>query len=225
MSALPVNPQLTEEVRAPRKRQIPLNDNGEPVHVPAPSKLAPKKSSAMKATPPKAAPPKRKPSVEIEDVTDEDDTIPSQRPRNPCNIIEAADGSDDNDDHRVPPSAATSVDGDEEEEEAEIVEPAGEGDEVPNFMQNACPRNGLHLFTHSSKQLPKSSTRIAVVHMSSNAGPDGAKDVTVTTCTGSLTKVTQTRQVIFFVTQRFAGVLPRSRQHLRHVALKQRVRC
>jgi len=147
MSAPPANPQLTEEVWAPRKRQIPLNDNGEPVHVPAPkrkksapgntaktktapSKPVPKKSSATKAAPPKAAPPKRKPSVEIEDVTDEDDTIPSQRPRNPHNILEAADGSDDNDDHRVPPPVATSVDGDEEEEEVEIVEPAGEDDKA-----------------------------------------------------------------------------------------------
>jgi len=36
MPAQPVNPQPTEEVRAPRKRQVPLNDNGEPVNVPAP---------------------------------------------------------------------------------------------------------------------------------------------------------------------------------------------
>ena len=146
MLAQPVSPQPTKEVWAPRKRQVPLNDNGQPVNVPAakrkksapgnttktkaaPPKTAPKKSSA-KAGSAKAAPPKRKPSVEIEDVDDEDDMISSQRPRNPRNILEAADGSDDDDEYRVPPPAATSIDGDEEEEEVEIIEPAGEDDEA-----------------------------------------------------------------------------------------------
>jgi hypothetical protein len=82
----------------------------------------------MKAGPAKATPPKRKPSVKIEDVADEDNVILSQRPRNPQNILEATDGSDDDDEFSVPPQApvAMSIDGDEEEEEVEIVEPAGE---------------------------------------------------------------------------------------------------
>ena len=128
MPAQPVNPQLTEEVWAPHKWQVPLNDNSEPVNVPkgkksatktkaAPAKLAPKKSSAMKAGPAKAALPKQKPSVQ---------------PQNPCNILEVADGSDDGDESGVPPLAAVSIDGneDEEEEEVKIVELAGEDDEA-----------------------------------------------------------------------------------------------
>ena len=63
-------------------------------------------------------------------MVDKDDMISSQRPQNPRNILEVADGSDDDDKYGVPPPAAMSVDGDEEEEEVEIVEPAGEDDEA-----------------------------------------------------------------------------------------------
>jgi hypothetical protein len=148
MPTQPVNSQLTEEVRAPRKRQAPFNDNGEAVTMPpapkrrksagsttktkaiAKPKPPPKKTSATKAVPAKATPPKRKPSVEIEDVVDKDNTISSQQPQNPRNNLEAADGSDDDDEYSVPPPAAMSVDGDEGEEEVEIVELAGEDDEA-----------------------------------------------------------------------------------------------
>ena len=78
----------------------------------------------------KAASPKWKPSVEIEDVVDEDDMISSQWPQNPWNILEVADGSDDDDKYGVPPPVAMSIDGNEEEEEVEIVELAGEDDKA-----------------------------------------------------------------------------------------------
>ena len=61
---------------------------------------------------------------------DEDDMISSQQPWNPCNILEAADGSDDDVKYHVPPLVATSIDGDKGEEEVEIVEAAGEDNEA-----------------------------------------------------------------------------------------------
>lgn len=63
-------------------------------------------------------------------MVDEDDTILSQQPQNPRNILEAADGSDDDVEYDVPPLAAMSVNGEEEGEEVEIVEPAREDDEA-----------------------------------------------------------------------------------------------
>jgi hypothetical protein len=151
MPAQPANPQPTEDVRVPRKRQVPLDANGEPVtgSVPkkqksasektgkkkaAPAKAAPQKKAASKSVPAKAAPAKRKPSVEIEDVADEDDLTYSERPHNPRNILEAADGSDDDNDDHVPPPAAMDVDADAdkelEEAEVENVEAPEEDDEA-----------------------------------------------------------------------------------------------
>ena len=143
MPAQPVICQPIEEIRAPRKRQVPLNDNGEPVNVPAPKrkKTAPGNNTSTKAPAPKPVPKKkpatkaglakatpRKASVEIEDVAENDETFLSQRPRNPRNVIEAADGSDDDDEYGAQGTAAMSVDGDEEEVQA--IEPAEEDDEA-----------------------------------------------------------------------------------------------
>lgn len=144
MPAQPVNPQLTKEVQAPCKQQVSLNDNGKPVDIPNPKQKksapgntakakatpVPKKSSAMKAVPAKATLPKWKPSVEIEDVVDEDNTISSQQPQNPQNILEVADWSDDDNEYDVPAPAAMSVDGNKEEEMVKIIEPPGEDNEA-----------------------------------------------------------------------------------------------
>ena len=90
MLAQPSIPQPTDDVRAPRKCQIPLDANSEPVTGSAPKKqkLAPEKTGKKKAAPAKPVPPKKaasklvlakagpakcKPSVKIEDVADEDD--------------------------------------------------------------------------------------------------------------------------------------------------------
>ena len=104
MPAQPANPQPTEDVRISRKRQAPLNANCEPVTIPVPKKkkaaseqtrkkTAPAKPGLQKMTvvPEKLAPAKRKPSVKIEEVPDEDNSICSEAPRNPRNILEAAE--------------------------------------------------------------------------------------------------------------------------------------
>jgi hypothetical protein len=141
MLAQPANPQVTEDARVPRKHQAPLDANGELVITSATKKKKlgpegggkkktapekPKKKTIPQSIPAKAAPPKQKPSVEIEDVDEED--VSSERPRNPWNILEAADGSDDD----IPPPAAMAVDADpdEEEGEIEILEAPGEDNEA-----------------------------------------------------------------------------------------------
>jgi len=148
MPAQPANPQLTEDVRAPRKRQAPLDANGEPVtgSVPkkkksapeptgkkktVPVKPIPQKKAALKLVPTKPAPATRRPSVEIEDAADEDDLTFSERPCNPQNILEAADGRDD-EDYPVSSQAAIDVDADtdKEEDEIEIVEAPKEDDKA-----------------------------------------------------------------------------------------------
>jgi len=136
MLAQPANPQPTEDIHISHKRQAPLNANGEPVTIPVPKKkkAAPAKPRLQKKTvvPEKLAPAKRKPSVEIEEVLDEDNLIHSEAPRNPRNILEAADGSDD--DVNYPPLAPMDVDSapqaDDEEDMVEIIEKPEEDDEA-----------------------------------------------------------------------------------------------
>jgi len=79
----------------------------------------------------KSRPAKRRPSAEIEDVADEDDLTYSERPHNPRNILEAADGSDD-DNNGVPPPGAMDIDADVDKEKdmVEIVEAPEEDEEV-----------------------------------------------------------------------------------------------
>jgi len=148
MLAQPANPQPTEDVRAPRKCQVPLDANGEPVtgsaskkkksapetagkKKAAPAKPALQKKAASKSVPAKAAPAKRRPSAEIEDMADEDNSTYSERPHNPRNILEAADGSDDDNDG-VPPLGAMDIDADADKEGdvVEIVEAPEEDEEA-----------------------------------------------------------------------------------------------
>jgi hypothetical protein len=116
MPAQPSNPQPTEDasVRAPRKRQIPLDANGEPVTGSAPKKQksAPEKTGKKKTAPAKPAPPKTAASK-----TAALKTIPVKAAS--AKRVEAAasddsDESDDNIEYRVPSPAATEVDADEE---------------------------------------------------------------------------------------------------------------
>lgn len=151
MPTQPANPQPTGDVHVPHKWQVPLDANGEPVtgSVPKKHKSAPEKTGKKKAAPAKpalqkmatsklvpvkAAPAKCKPSIEIEEVADEDNLTYSERPCNPQNILEAADGSDDDNDSHVPPPATMDVDADADKEldkdEVEIVEAPEEDDEA-----------------------------------------------------------------------------------------------
>jgi hypothetical protein len=126
MPAEPTNLQATTEARASRKRQAPLNDNGEPVTVPVPKRRKNITAQSTSAAPPKkVVPTKRKPSVEeIPEAP-----VHSDPPRNPRNILEASDGSDDEFDG--PPSSATSpMQVDSDEDEVNIVEEPEEDDEA-----------------------------------------------------------------------------------------------
>ena len=152
MPALPTNPQPAE-VCTSCKHQAPLNDNGELVTIPAlkkkrsvpdqtgkkknaPAKPGPQKSTSLKSLPNKLAPSKRKPSVEIEDVPKEDNWIGAEVPHNPQNILEAADGSDD--DENNPLLAAIDINSTLDEEDViEIVDKPEE---------NAKAELGLYLF-------------------------------------------------------------------------------
>jgi hypothetical protein len=124
--------------RTSRKRQAPLDDNGDPVTIPASKKRkvvppagqtatsASKKTANLgppnnttKSKPDKKG--KKRQSVEIEDVPDEDDRIPSNPPRNPESILELL--SDDED-----PSPSATSEGDPEV--IEVLEEKEEDDEA-----------------------------------------------------------------------------------------------
>ena len=126
MPTEPTNLQGTVEARAPRKRQAPLNDNGEPVTIPIPKRRKGIMAQSTGAAPPKkVVPTKKKPSVkEIPEAP-----VHSDPPWNPRNILEAADGSDDEFDG--PPSSATSpMQVDSGEDKVEIVEETEEDNEA-----------------------------------------------------------------------------------------------
>jgi hypothetical protein len=145
MPAQPSNPKPTEDLRAPRKRQVPIDANGEPVtgsapkkrksapdkpgkKKPTPAKPAPQKKTALKSVPEKAAPAKHKPSVEIEDMANEDDFTYSEQPQN---TPEADIESDYSNNYNVPPPE-TDVDADKEleDDDIEIIEDPEEDDEA-----------------------------------------------------------------------------------------------
>lgn len=121
----PTNPGPTDEVRPSRKRKAPLDANGDPVNMnPAKKKKASVGSTTpalpkKKSVPEKPVPARRQPSVEMEDMPDDSERFRSEVPRNPRNILEAADGSDD----EVPSVATT-----DSEDEPEIVEKVEEND-------------------------------------------------------------------------------------------------
>jgi hypothetical protein len=130
------------EGRITRKRHAPLDDNGEPVTVPIAKRRnvseQTKKQTTVSTIPSKTAPPKkiaptkRKPSVEIEEVSEEE-SFYAGPPQNPRNILEASDGSDD-DNNFGPPSAgppsSAPMDISDSDEEVEIVEKPEEDDEA-----------------------------------------------------------------------------------------------
>jgi hypothetical protein len=134
------------EGRISRKRHAPLDDNGEPVTVPIPKRRnvseQTKKQKTVSTVPSKTAPPKkiaptkRKPSVEIEEVSEEESFYAGRSgpPRNPRNILEASDRSDDDNNFGPPsagpPSSAPMDISDRDEDEVEIVEKPEEDDEA-----------------------------------------------------------------------------------------------
>jgi hypothetical protein len=63
---------------------------------------------------------KRRPSIEIEEIDDESDYCTSVPPRNPQHILEAADGSDDDNKEDSAPGGSEKGEAPEESEEAEL---------------------------------------------------------------------------------------------------------
>ena len=196
------SPSANDSGRIPRKRQARLDDNGEPAGVPAPKKRksvekdGPKKKGPANKKTQSSAPLKKTPSAEIpasdHDTNEADGTI----------VIVSSDDEED---------VAEAVEAPEEDDEAQL----GAYSNLYSYIKVAelgktkreCPKSGPHPFTCSLKKLPKSSIKVAGVLMSLNARLVNAKDVTAVTSIGSLTRVMQTRPAIFFVTQKFAGVL------------------
>jgi hypothetical protein len=142
MSSAPSNASL----EGPRKRKIPLDDNGEPVQLskkkelgprpPKKTKMAPKTATASKkcgpARTPAAGPSRtRARSASVEEVPEE--VLCSVTPHNPRNILEAADRSDAEplvpENHPPPSESAMDVDGESEAEEEPMEEPE-ESDEA-----------------------------------------------------------------------------------------------
>ena len=114
--------QETGNLRTSRKRQPPLNDNGEPVTVTV------SKRRRTDMAPTKPAPPKKRVSVQrkasVEAIPEE--SIHSESPRNPRHILEASDGSDD--DNGDSSSAPMVIDSDKDV--VEIIEKPEEDDEA-----------------------------------------------------------------------------------------------
>ena len=114
-------------IPAPKKKRLVPDQTGKKKNTPA--KLGPQKSTSSKSLPDKLAPSKRKPSVEIEDVPEEDNQIGAEVPHNPRNILEAADGSDD--DENNPPLVAMDINSTLDEEDiVEIVDEPKENAEA-----------------------------------------------------------------------------------------------
>ena len=136
MPSIPPNP-----IAGQRKRKIPLDDNGEPVQIgkkkvgPGPkkkAKTAPEKSASVRAST-KPVPSQSRPrSASVEDVPDE--IVSSVPPLNPQNILEAADGSDDESIvPKNPPQSESAMDLDNEmgmESEEEVIEEPEESDKA-----------------------------------------------------------------------------------------------
>jgi len=126
---MPTNPEPT---RTSRKRKAPIDDNGDPVNMNAPKK---KKTAVSKEpgppkrtfVPEKPGPSRRRPSVEMEEIQDDSRSFLSEAPHNSRNILEAADGSDNDEEHNFVP--VSSPDG-ADRAEPEIVEEIEEDDEA-----------------------------------------------------------------------------------------------
>jgi len=134
-------PTDSPEASGPRKRKLStkVTTNGDPEVERKKKKLEGKKQDiksaptkknsstrapvnpTMKPAPkPAPAPQPRRPSVEVEEIEDEADCRTSVPPRNPRHILEAADGSDN--DNKEDPALGESEMGEalEEDEEAEL---------------------------------------------------------------------------------------------------------
>ena len=215
------------------KRLVPLDDNGEPVTIQASKKrkvvppaqqtaastskkttveqLGPLNKNSTKFLPDNKGKKTRRQSVDIEDVPDEDDRVPSNPPRNPGSILELV-----TDDERSSPAGSGG-----ESEEIKVLEDSEEDEEAelskilfihndscsPNTFQHACPKNGPRLFMCFSSQLRRLNTRTADAVMCLNARLQAAKGRILATSAVFLTKEMRTRQGIFSGMQGLAGVL------------------
>jgi hypothetical protein len=108
-------------VSGPRKRKETsrVTENADPL-LKKKLKLGPKAPALQQPIKPKSNKKtlRRPPSVEIEDVSDDEDTVQHPSLKNPNHIIEAADGSDDKDpDDDIAPDLMDVDDDDEEEHE------------------------------------------------------------------------------------------------------------
>ena len=121
-------------IPAPKKKRLVPDQTRKKKNAPAKPGL--QKSTSSKSLPNKLAPSKRKPSVEIEDVPEEDNWIGAEVLCNPWNILEAADGSDN--DENNPPLVAMDIDSTSDEED--VIEIVNEPEE------NAEAELGLYLF-------------------------------------------------------------------------------
>lgn len=106
-------------VSGPRKRKETsrVTDNADPL-LKKKARLAPK-ANAKKSDP---KTPRRRPSVEIQEVDDDTNTIQHESPKNPSHIIEAADGSDDEELNESPAPDLTDVDDEDEDDHEESAE-------------------------------------------------------------------------------------------------------
>ncbi len=217
--------------RTSRKRQVPLDDNGEPVTIPASKKrkvlppvqqtaastskkttaaqLGPLNKNSTKPLPDNKG--KRRQSVDIEDVPNENDRVPSNPPRNPESILELA--SDDGESLPAGSGGESEVievlEESEEDEEAELCEILlyTINSCSPNIFQHACPKNGPRPFMCFSSQLRRLNTRMADTVMCSNARLEAAKGRILAMSAVSSTRVMPTQQGIFSGMQGLAGVL------------------
>lgn len=240
----------------PRKRKAPLNANGDPVGLDKaaprkkPKASAPAKSAAKSATKKRAptvaakpaGPPRtRSPSVDIEDVIDEDAVSRSVPPRNPQNILEASDGSDDEPmpsriqrPRRAEPAMDNADDiemvndpEDEPEEDAEAELSVSQFSTIKKMLtshQNVSCVNGPHQFTCSSGQHPASNILMTVELMCSNVLPGGARERTERMSAASSTKVTENPPATFVSMPKFAGVPTRLKWQTKPVMLMPHAR-
>jgi hypothetical protein len=109
-------PTDSPEASGPRKRKLSTKviTNGDPEVERKRKKLETKKQSTKQASTQKLkkaamkpAPRPQRPSIEVEEVEDESDYHTSVPPHNPKNILEAADGSDDDVVITAPPKKST----------------------------------------------------------------------------------------------------------------------
>ena len=200
-------------IDSPHKHKIPLDNNGNPVRLDKAAMQAPKKpktvtalvKSATKKVAPAKAPNKSfaaKPagppqtqslSMEIDDAVDEEDVSCSVLPHNPRNILEAADGSDDEPTpggNKQPRQAKPARDKEDDVEIVNDAEEDPEDNEVAELSafqfstikkmltchQNVSWVNGPHQFMCSSGKHPSSNILMSIELMCLNMLLGGARE-------------------------------------------------